>query len=972
MANQLSSDETTAGCAALVGGGLVLGLLVGIGITAHSFWIALGVFGGLVLLSFGLNSGSNNASGGFLVFTLLGLILTLAMGQISGFRGEGWWIGLMVLYALAIGVVAINLGSSASGGAGTVGVLLALLCVGLAIAIPFYNDRLLGRGEAAAPSEAVPTEAAAVSEAEPTRAPAAEPTRAPAAEPTRAPAVVETSAPPARRVDFGGFFSRLGASISFMPSLLLAAVTSLWGWVYLVGTFLIGLIGIKRWGGIIFLLGLLLGLWVWVSMVPGVEDLLKDMVRSSPTIWFVEWLRFSAETFGSPAYGALLGGAFLGFLTFPVQRETVIASGQFRTLGQVGQIRQIVGLDKSGGFGNTAMMNLLERSGFSWGRYLLAIGLLLLLSAGFPIMLWVALRRFAVMDYPLGFALLGIPDITVPNWKPVWALGYFLVALLMGGISVISVAVQAKLDLIDSNAAAYLRGGSVVGALVAALFVPSGVLMLIFGSALTGLAFTLATSRMVSRARGKLGAAALIEAVREREIRQHLQEVEQRIQAEDVSGAKAALAKLLQVDPHHEKAGDLERRIRTLERALEMRRAAQLMAAEQVVREIKTRIEAEDVAGAEGLLAELRRKAPDHAEIRSLQSKIAALKSRLKEREVGELKAQFQQRLSSGDRDGADKLLRELEATAPDDPELADLREKIKSAPGNVMWEYTASPVVDMLAAADNTYLVLDEQGQLARWQNGAWDQVRGVQADQPRGMAAITDRQFVVLDGDGKLFVVTLAGRGQPEVERHSIGVQGNSLAVNPLGSMVVVAGLSGEVAALFLKTRQEKVLVDDIAGASSVAFSADSAHLAIGTQYGETRVVHVSTGKLKTTFIPMTYDAGTVIGLARGAGDTWVALYEKGYLICWGSDGRHLNERQLPSTPSCLTVDPESGRIAVGDTDGQVVVRPPDLAGEPLFSQLLHNRPVAQIAFLRGGLTAVSVGRGGHAMRISLPERK
>jgi hypothetical protein len=378
-------------------------------LSAIWFWLALAA--AFILLAIAYYNASEWNPGRYVIFTLLGLGLLFTAYYLNDFNGGWWWLLAFIPAAGTIGAGANELSGEGSMGAAT-GWVLMLICLGLAIAGPLWiapemQSRLELAPEisAAAPTK-IPTLAPTTVKATATALP--KPTQV---EPTAIPS--EVAAPAATTGDAGpGFFSALW-------SFIVAAVTSIWGILYLVLLFMIGQLWIRRWGGLIVLLALLLVVAIWGGMNQAVLDNLTTIISSSPAGLMRDLGIFSEELTGTMGWGYLLLGLLIAFILIPATRYSYRMSREMSKANL-----------SQADMGNTRMQRFLESRSSEYGRMFMGWMVNYLVAFGLFVAIWVALRRF--VDVPIGIDLsfYFIPDITVPSFKPVWDWPYFA----LGGI----------------------------------------------------------------------------------------------------------------------------------------------------------------------------------------------------------------------------------------------------------------------------------------------------------------------------------------------------------------------------------------------------------------------------------------------------------------------------------------------------------------------------------------------------------
>jgi len=438
-------------------------------------WVWLSIAIAFTFLGLAYYNATEWNPGRFILFALMGVIALGAAYWLADFNGGWWWLAPFLLAAGLIGVGASEL--SGEGGAGSaVGWLMVVLCLGIAIAGPLWiaptmQDRV--------------GEASGISAAEPTLAPTLAPTEAPtrvSASATPRPSATSVPATPIPTkvitgVEDGGEVSGPG----FFPaiwSFLVEAVTSLWGIAHLIIFFIIGLLWLRRFGGIIVLVALLLAVGFLGGSNQATLDIFNLIISSSPAGWMYDLGIWSEETSGTMGWGYLLLGVLVALVLIPATRYSYRMSREM-TKANVSQAN----------IGDTRMQRFLESRSSEYGSMFMGWIVFYAVSFGLLISTWIALRRIAESGAVNDLSYLFIPDLTIPSFKWVFAWGvsiwpYFA----LGGILL---AVNIGLGFIHRSykgvqiASIYASPmTALVSAVLLTLFVPAGTLLFSLGQSL--------------------------------------------------------------------------------------------------------------------------------------------------------------------------------------------------------------------------------------------------------------------------------------------------------------------------------------------------------------------------------------------------------------------------------------------------------------------------------------------------------
>jgi hypothetical protein len=263
-----------------------------------------------------------------------------------------------------------------------------------------------------------------------------------------------------------GRAAALGAVVS-------ALFGSFWGWVLLLALGLLGSALLGRTGAWLAPVSLValavFGAWVLPQRAEVVAELLEAGAwRGAGTL-----LRCSAALHGSMGYGLIALGFAADWLLLPAWKASLLQS-QF--------VRQLLSARER--YGTTLAMLLARRREVTPAQSLsvLLFGVVL---AFLPVCLWIVVRGLAG-EAGTAFAALGIPDVTVPHFRPVWHPSYFVVAAAatLGGWLLLRSHPGLGLPGLRPGAGLYVFSFAVL-----ALFVPSGVTLCFLGQTLARFLF---------------------------------------------------------------------------------------------------------------------------------------------------------------------------------------------------------------------------------------------------------------------------------------------------------------------------------------------------------------------------------------------------------------------------------------------------------------------------------------------------
>jgi len=199
---------------------------------------------------------------------------------------------------------------------------------------------------------------------------------------------------------------------------LAASLGSFWGWALLLVLGLLGRVLLGR-PGMWLAPGSLVVLAAFAAWaLPWRADLLLGLLGASPWHLAGKVLGHAARFHGSAGYGLVALGFAAQAVLLPAWRAAV---DQYRLLGCIMSLRERLG--------TTLAVLAARRAGLGPAEGLSVLVLWVLLGL-LTVSLWVALRKMAGLA-GTAFPLLGIPDLTVPHFRPVWHASYFAAAGLL-------------------------------------------------------------------------------------------------------------------------------------------------------------------------------------------------------------------------------------------------------------------------------------------------------------------------------------------------------------------------------------------------------------------------------------------------------------------------------------------------------------------------------------------------------------
>lgn len=255
-------------------------------------------------------------------------------------------------------------------------------------------------------------------------------------------------------------------------------ITSVWGWLNLAVLAAVGRTLHRRWG-IPAVLGGAGALVVATGfLAPQAAGALASAFSSSPAGAAAVWLHESQRVTGTAGWALIVAGFAAMLALAPTMRRLAamtahVAGGPLRSALTWGAAPSTEDVEDPVG---------------------LFLGVLLILGIGtsVPIAHWIALRGSGTLPFPA----IGMPDLAVPQFRPVWHVSYFAVAAAVSATALLSSMIARRRSVagavVGPLATAWAGGWPFVLAMIA----PGGVMVL---SAAIGLGSLVVLALPVSR-----------------------------------------------------------------------------------------------------------------------------------------------------------------------------------------------------------------------------------------------------------------------------------------------------------------------------------------------------------------------------------------------------------------------------------------------------------------------------------------
>lgn len=401
----------------------------------------------------------------FIALASIGIGLLALATWLSGSRGGWWWLVAWGLAALMLGHAAHELREYYEKGAAAFGYVLMTLSLLVGVVIVLT---LTGRLQPIFPAQAVVS-------------PTAIPTVAVTPAPTQ-PAPIPAPAP-AVRLNFD-----ITAAGKAIKDFLQAAFKSVWGIFHLIMLYLLGYSWFKKgWPALLVPATLIVLAGIAGGLSSPQADTLIRLISSSPAGWMRDLLLFSVERFGHAGWGILLLGVAVSLALLPAMCQAVVARYKLRHLPFVQKL-----------FGTTIAYEYVKKGA---NPLLMTVNSLInpIILFGLFIALWVGLRQVANAG-DISLTAWGIPDLSLPSWKPVWQWPYFAMAGVLALAQIMLIPLKRKFNLLVSGISSEVNVWYIlIGTFVVALFVPAGVLLFITAQAISQLLLVPLAGREITK-----------------------------------------------------------------------------------------------------------------------------------------------------------------------------------------------------------------------------------------------------------------------------------------------------------------------------------------------------------------------------------------------------------------------------------------------------------------------------------------
>lgn len=272
------------------------------------------------------------------------------------------------------------------------------------------------------------------------------------------------------------------------------------------------------------------------------------------------------------------------------------------------------------------------------------------------------------------------------------------------------------------------------------------------------------------------------------------------------------------------------------------------------------------------------------------------------------------------------------------------------------------NPIYDLIPIGQNRYALRDNEDRIFRVEEAtSWDasEITDLNQTKLHGIVPLSGGRIGAIGLYDKIFLL-----GQP-VEEIQASFVIFHWAVNSFGTILTITNNQKDcVNALILGPKKEQTLVQGISQPTEMAFSADNRYLAIGTQGDGVSILDMASRKIVTTLADVN-QAGVRQIRPNPAGG-WVISFENDRIGVWDQQGKLLNMIETDQHVFCFAVEPQTGRVAMGNGAGEVCVYDAGLR-EISIEEAVHKETISVVLFETSG-SLITAGGDGAVRRVKI----
>jgi tetratricopeptide (TPR) repeat protein len=767
---------------------------------------------------------------------------------------------------------------------------------------------------------------------------------------------------------------------------LVTAIKSIWGIFYLIFLLLLGWLWNKKWGLLLVSGLLLIGIFLIGIQYPYILDVINNIFSSSPVNIIQAMLIFSAAKFGSIGWGILLSSLLMIISLYPAYYVTYWAN---RLMRDIPLIKRLLGTRFTQEYLATKGFNAVQLSISS--IFTSVIGLV------FPISLWIALRRLAGMSLKIPLSFLIIPNLTVPSFKPVFQISYFLLPLILGGVNIILLSNQKKYYITALTTKYQNPYSSIIGSLILALFIPAGVMLYLIGQSI-GQILIIPMIFLEKRKVEKL-----------------------KLPPKPKPKIKLYPKPKPKIKPDYKPFTPKPKPTKPYEK--------EVIRLQKIIEDKKRINDTDGIARAYHDLGSLHLKYKKYSLAKSAFKEVLAIKEKIGDKrwigtcyvnlgianmhqgnynqaeilfhEALTLSAEtdykylitlcyhnlgvLYDRYLNQPQDALEmykaclKMRKELKMSIPIwlEPAIQQLSKRIYPKPkpriepypkpklkpvlaGNLLYK-SANPVTDIIFNNIDDYYVLDEKSNIFYMKNRREANKLKLNLSNPIGLENLSDDKIIAIGKEGKLLVLKIGEKDFIIDDDFNTNTSIDYFSLNPFKTMLAYTSSSeGTVYGMFISSHNEQIFATNLENPTKISFSKNGRYLAIGYQSGKIDVLDVASREIVKSLVSNIFGVSPIEHLNTGYEDSWLTVYKNKYIANWRINGQLSNNKKLPSLATSMAVDTQTGIIAIGSRKGYIRILSSDFK-KTLFSKKVHESKINKILILNNAKTIVSVGSDG-----------
>lgn len=283
---------------------------------------------------------------------------------------------------------------------------------------------------------------------------------------------------------------------------------------------------------------------------------------------------------------------------------------------------------------------------------------------------------------------------------------------------------------------------------------------------------------------------------------------------------------------------------------------------------------------------------------------------------------------------------------------------------GSSVWNSPA-PLVAMMEWGGARWF-LREDGDVVRHTSTTQQSTLPITRGQAIYSLRESDNRILVIGSGNRL--LWLDAQSLEVVKDVTLSQPSDAAVLNPYRTILAWVNVSGGTAAAFsLEAGKEFILFEGMSLAPALAFSADGRYLALGGADGGIHLVDFATRKVSATLAPPGTSQGQAVRSLFGRKDGgWVSVYADRQIVLWNAERQV--ERSMKPRRRIMALDfyAETGRLALGLSDGILQVFDTDL--NKIFDETVQEKEISYVCFSQNGRSVFTIGGKTEVRRVDL----